>query len=372
MTRGCGELSGEEVADRVEGAGAALRVEAHEDALVLALKCASADGADLLPLLVAMVRQPWIRDDQLELERQLNLQTLQRHREDPFQLAHDQLRHLLYGNGPYGHDPLGIEAELATLEASSLLPIVRDLGTCGAVLVLAGEPPDRVAALLGEALATSPWSTESPSPLPFEAEAAQPDRLALLEQDTEQLVLMLGTATVPMGHPDALALRVLQCHLGLGMSSRLFVVMREELGLAYEVGAHLPARQGAAPFVMHLSTSADRAGQATAALLNEWQRCLEEPLRPEELTLARAKFRGQDALGRQTCQQLAERQALVLSHGLPADHVARCLERVQDLDASDLQAAARTWLARPSLSLCGPAEAVAAAEAAWRGHSLGA
>ena len=55
MTRGCGELSAEALADRVEGAGAALRAEATEDALTLALHCGAEDGEDLLPLLLAMV-----------------------------------------------------------------------------------------------------------------------------------------------------------------------------------------------------------------------------------------------------------------------------------------------------------------------------
>ena len=51
--------------------------------------------------------------------------------------------------------------------------------------------------------------------------------------DTEQVVLMLGQATVPHGHPDDLVLRLIQCHLGVGMSSLLFRRLREEHGVAY-------------------------------------------------------------------------------------------------------------------------------------------
>ena len=53
MTRGCGDLDATALAERVEGAGAALRAEAHEDALVIGLKCASGDVDELLPLLPA-------------------------------------------------------------------------------------------------------------------------------------------------------------------------------------------------------------------------------------------------------------------------------------------------------------------------------
>ena len=183
---------------------------------------------------------------------------------------------------------------------------------------------------------------------------------------------MLGAATVPLGHRQGLALRLLHCHLGVGMSSRLFVTMREEHGLAYDVGVHHPARLGAAPFVFHLSSSAERAFEATSELLNEWQRLLEQPLTGDELALARAKFRGQEAMGRQTGSQVADRLALVLGHGLPADFTDRCLGELDGLGPTDLLAAARELLAGPNLSLCGPAQALAAAEKAWRQHPLSA
>jgi predicted Zn-dependent peptidase len=197
-----------------------------------------------------------------------------------------------------------------------------------------------------------------------------PPSLAFEEEDTEQLVLMLGCATLPLGHADSVSLRLLQAHLGLGMSCRLFTVMREERGLAYDVGVHLPARSGAAPFVMHLSTSADRAAEATSCLLAEWRRLREQPLSERELELALAKFRGQDAMGRQTCAQIAERQALVLSQGLPADHVDQALARAAQLRPANLLLAAQRWLRQPQLSLVGPADAIAAAEAAWQADSL--
>ena len=370
MTRGCGDLDAEALADLVEGAGAALRAEAHEDALVIALKCAADDTATLLPLLPAMVREPTLAEDQFQLERQLNLQTLQRQREDPFQLAHDQLRLLLHGQGPYGHDPLGIESELASLEAAAMHPLVADLGRQGAVLVVCGTVPSDLEALLDSPLSRS-WQTAAPAAVTATPWHPPGARLAQLSQETEQLVLLLGAGTVPLGDADALALRLLQAHLGLGMSCRLFVVMREERGLAYDVGVHLPARLGATPFVMHLSTSAERAEEATTTLLDEWQRICEQALSSAELALALAKFRGQDAMGRQTRSQIAERLTLILGSGLPLDHVERSLRLAGELSAADLQRVAQRLLASPCLSLVGPAPALDAAVTAWSRHPLG-
>jgi predicted Zn-dependent peptidase len=369
LSRGCGDLSGDALADLVEGCGAGLRCEAAEDGTLLSLKCASSDAEALLPLLLLMVRRPWLVDDQINLERQLNLQTLQRQKEDPFQLAHDQLRGLLYGDGPYGHDALGVEADLNTVDRSQLEALARCYGQAGAVLVLTGELPPQAEELLLAGVDGEAWPCIAPQRLagPRGLKQAQ---LACSEDDTEQLVLMLGASTTPLGAAHALALRLLHCHLGVGMSSRLFVALREEHGLAYDVGVHYPARLGDAPFVFHLSTSSDRAAQATAELLAEWQRLLDQAITAEDLELALAKFRGQEALGRQTSSQLADRHALVLGHGLPFNFADRCLTEAADLTPELLLEAARTLLTAPSLSLCGPRTAIAQAEAVWQRHSL--
>lgn len=371
MTRGAGPLDAESLAEWVEGRGAALRAEANEDSMVLSLKCASADAAELVPLLLTMASCPRLDPPQVELERDLNLQSLQRQQEDPFQLAHDQLRQQLYGDGPYGHDPLGTVDDLSAIEPQHLATLAASLGEAGALLVLCGDLEPNLEDQLREELDRRPWQsravTASAGP------AASPGAgLAMDEQDTEQLILMLGVATVPLGHPDALPLRLLQAHLGMGMSSRLFSVMREERGLAYDVGVHMPARCGATPFVWHLSTSAERAAEACDCLISEWQRLLDQPLCREELDLARAKFRGQDALGRQTCGQVADRQALLLGYGLGEGFVEACLERAGQLDGTALQAAAQRWLLAPRLSLCGPGQALGAAERVWqqRPHPL--
>ncbi|MEY3768434.1 MAG: hypothetical protein RLZZ11_1504 [Cyanobacteriota bacterium] len=369
LSRGCGDLSGDALADLVEGCGAGLRCEAAEDGTLISLKCASGDAGALLPLLLQMACSPWLVEDQIDLERQLNLQTLQRQKEDPFQLAHDQLRGLLYGDGPYGHDPLGSDADLSQLQQPQLQTVAQELGQQGAVLVVAGQLPDDVEERLVTGLNTDPPRWQAPA-RKHGPRGLQKPALATSQDDTEQLVLMLGATTTALGAPQALALRLLHCHLGVGMSSRLFVALREEHGLAYDVGVHHPARLGDAPFVFHLSTGSDRAAEATRELLAEWQRLLEQPISEAELALALAKFRGQEALGRQTSSQIADRHALVLGHGLPFDFADQSLAAAAELTPAELQSAAQELLKSPSLSLCGPAAALRAAEEVWQANEL--
>ena len=370
LSRGCGPADHLQLADLVEGCGAGLRCDTHEDGILISLKCRDIDANRLLPALGWMLRQPHLDEGQIELERDLSLQALQRQREDPFHRAFDGWRQLAYGRGPYGHDPLGIGVDLEQLQKAELTCLAADLESRGSVLALSGTIPDRAQERLEEWLGTtkSGQSSEEPgSPIRESPELDRDERpsYGLQALPTEQVVLMLGQAALPHGHPDDLALRLLQAHLGSGMSSLLFRRLREEHGVAYDVGVHHPARAGAAPFVMHASTGVDRAELSLELLTSSWCELMEVTISEVDLKLAKAKFRGQLAHGSQTTGQRAERRAQLRGLNLPDNHDQNCLNQLDQLQASDLCDAARRHLQSPQLSLCGPAETLELLEKQW-------
>ena len=366
LSRGCGPFDHRQLADLVEGRGAGLRSDAHEDGLLISLRCTTEDAQELMPLLDWMVTAPHLATEQLELERSLSLQALQRQREDPFHLAIDQWRQLVYGSTGYGHDPLGVSDDLQRLDATVLQTLARQLTTGRSVLAISGTWPssldDTLLKRTGEG-----WqdTTDAPPPPPMHWTPNGDGDLVMQSIDTEQVVLMLGQPCCAYGHPDDLALRLLQCHLGSGMSSLLFRRLREDHGVAYDVGAHHPARAGAAPFVLHASSSAERAELTLSLLHQSWHELSSQPLSEADLTLARAKFRGQVAHGLQTCSQRAERAAHRRGLGLSDDHDHRSLERMESLQPQELMEAAQRWLQTPHLSLCGPADALKRLEDHW-------
>ena len=189
--------------------------------------------------------------------------------------------------------------------------------------------------------------------------------------DTEQVVLMLGQATLGHGQPDELALRLLQCHLGVGMSSVLFQRLREDHGVAYDVAAHFPALAGPAPFVLMASSVEERANLALDLLLTIWEELREQPLSEAELELARAKYIGQLAQGLQTCSQRAERRVQLKAQGLPEDHDQRCVNALANLTPSNVRDAAKRWLGEPRLSLCGTSGALEQLARRWQRRLAG-
>ena len=370
LSRGCGPYGPMELADLVEGSGAGLRCDTNEDGLLISLKCRENDAERLLPVIGWMVHQPHLLPDQVELEKELSLQALMRQKEDPFHLAYDGWRTLAYGSGGYGHDPLGVTGDLDKLERDQLVALATQLGGASSVLAMSGTIPEALLNLLNDheafqSQAASSATDNSSQDQATVSSADRPQSLCLRVQNTEQVVMMLGQPSLPHGHADDPALRLLQAHLGQGMSSLLFRRLREEHGVAYDVGVHYPARAEASPFVFHAATSVDKASLTLSLLHESWNELCSTPLSEADLQLARVKVRGQIAHGSQTTGQRAERRAQLRGLGLPDDYDQRSLAVMDALDANSVQDAAKRHIGHPLLSLCGPETALRALGDQW-------
>ncbi len=372
LSRGCGPYNNKILADIVEGYGAGLRCDTYEDGLLISLKCACRDADKLLSLLGWMIKDPHLEPSQVSLEKELSLQALERQKENPFHLAFDGWRQLAYGNGPYGHDPLGLIKDLGRLERENLIPLSNSLISRASAISLAGDLDDDIQEMLPK---LEPFELifnhQNSSPVKRQykdhsiPQLTQTKNFSLHPENTGQVVIMLGKPALPHGHPDDLTLRLLSCHLGSGMSSVLFKRLREEHGVAYEVGIHHPTKEMAGPFLMHASASEEKAHLTLQLLIESWIELTERCLTNDEVELAKSKFRGQLAHGSQTSSQKAERKVQLRGFNLPDDYDFQCLKKIDSLDGTSLQKSARKHLQKPLLSMCGPEKKLQSLSKYW-------
>ncbi|MGP1371760.1 MAG: M16 family metallopeptidase [Almyronema sp.] len=359
LTKGAADLSSMDIAEQVESVGASLGTDASADYSLLSLKTVSSDFADMLGLAGKILRFPSLSQAEFELEQRLALQGIQSMQEQPFTVAYNQLRHLLYGDHPYALPAIGTAESLAALKRTDLLQAHQTyFRPDNMVVSIAGRitrnrAVDLVSAVFGD------WSapTEPIPALQFPPQPTQPTR-SILVQETHQSIVMLGYQAAAVKHPAYAALKLLNTYLGNGLSSRLFVELREKRGLAYDVSAFYPTRIGGSQFVAYIGTAPSNTAIALEGLQFELARLRTVSLLPEELQTAKNKLLGQYALGKQTNAQIAQLLGWYEIIGLGMEFDQQFSQAIAAVTLEQAQAAAADFFTVPYVSILGPAEAV--------------
>jgi len=132
----------------------------------------------------------------------------------------------------------------------------------------------------------------------------------------EQTLITIGMRGASIGSPDSVPLTLASGILG-GQGGRLFLALRERLGLAYSVWALSHEGLGGGVFEVGLATDPKRAALASRALHAELERTLAEPPTAEEVERVRRMLIGQAAMALQRVSGRAGEMAVGERFNLP-------------------------------------------------------
>lgn len=359
ITKGTEQLSSIEIAEQIESMGANLNAEASTDYFLVSLKTVSTDWSQMLQLVGQMLRSPSFPEDEVELERYLTIQDIRSQKEQPFNIAFEQLRQVVYQDHPYALSVLGTEATVSQLNRSDLEQFHQTyFRPDNMIISLAGRvTPEEAVAQIEQVFGD--WrAPETPLPsqqLPLVM--SQPSQV-LTPQETQQSIVMLGYLASSLHSDDYATLKLLNTYLGNGLSSRLFVELREKRGLAYDVSAFYPTRQSTSTFIVYMGTAPENTETALVGLRTEVERLCSELLSFDELQAAKNKLLGQYALGKQTNAQLAQVYGWYETLKLGVEFDTEFQQVVSEVTPEVAQIVANRYFIEPYISLVGPAEAI--------------
>ncbi|BAT51174.1 processing protease [Nostoc sp. NIES-3756] len=359
MTKGCDGLSSLEIAEQVESLGASLSADTSTDYFLLSLKTVTSDFPEILALAGRILRSPTFPETQIELERRLALQDIRSQKEQPFTLAFEQMRQVMYQNHPYAMSVLGDENTLSSITKQDLVDYHQTyFRPDNVVISIAGRITLQEAIALAEQV-FSDWQTPTiASPVINLPDIPINPRHQLKPVQTQQSIVMLGYLGPSVSSPDYAAMKLLSTYLGNGLSSRLFVELREKRGLAYEVSAFYPTRLYPASFVVYMGTAPENTRIALEGLRTEVELLVNEEVSANSLQAAKNKILGQYALGKQTNGQIAQIYGWYEILGLGIDFDREFQQLITSVTAQDAITSARQYLQQPYISLVGQENAI--------------
>lgn len=204
-------------------------------------------------------------------------------------------------------------------------------------LAFAGDiDSDRVVELLNKYLDRLPSSknivSEICPPNPVKQEKAE-----LVKEDAQQAQIIQGWLVPTIGSDDYFKIMLLNTILGAsGLSSRLFMELREKKGLAYTVRTSYETHQKAAVFSIYIGTEPSNIETSISGFKEEIEKIRRIPVSEEELHNAKNNIIGKQQFITETNSQQANLMAYYSISGKPFDYQKEVVERLKSVTSAEL------------------------------------
>ena len=344
-----------QISETIEGVGGVLNAGTEQEMTVYWCKVAEPYFEESLDLLFDMLRNSLFKPEDIDKERLVVIEELNMINDYPSYRVDALIDEMLWPSHPLGRDVGGTKASITDITRDMMLDhMARCYSPSNVVVSVAGnlihqKVVERVESLGGGWPSASPLSW---SPIDHMQSAPQ---FRMEYQKTEQTHLSIAVPGVSLKHPDRYALDLLSVILGEGMSSRLFIEVRETKGLAYDVHSGVSHFLDCGAFVITAGVDPKRVYEAVQTILVEVSR-LTEGVPEEELAKAKRLIAGRLLLRMEDTRAVSGwmgNQELLLGHVSDLEEV---MERIDAVTEDEIRRVATELLVtqRLNVAVVGP------------------
>jgi len=316
LLKGTKTRSAEDIATEIETLGGSIDSYGGNNSFGVNAEVLSDDFATGLNLVADVLLNPVFPAPALEREREIQLAGIKAQRDQLLQSGAKAMRRALFGDVGYGLDSLGTEESVQKIQVNDLRAFHDKLvipNNC--VLAIYGDvKASEVKAAVEKVFGQWKKGGAGLAELPKSQSLTEIKRVTET-RDKKQAVLLIGFSSTTLYDPDRYALELLQ-EACSDLGSRLFLRIREKLGLAYYVGAQNFVGLSPGYFAFYVGTEPTKVGQVETELLKEAELLRTEGLTADELKRAKTKIIGQKKIARQDLGGFAMGTALDELYGL--------------------------------------------------------
>ena len=348
-------LSAKDISGAIEGVGGVLNGGTDKELTVYWCKVAQPHFQLALDVLADMVLHSRFEKKDIEKERKIIVEEISMSKDAPNQLVGMILDELLWPDHPLGRDVAGTNKSVEEMSRELMLDyMASEYSPANTVIAIAGnvqhdEAVNEVNKVLGG------WENKKPrlNFVPY-IETRNP-RLKVEKRDTEQTHLCLALPGVSLSDPRRFTIDLLNVILGEGMSSRLFIEIRDKLGLAYNIHSYLDHFQDSGALTVYAGVHPKSLEIGISAILEQLA-LLKEKISDEEITKAKELSKGRLLLRMEDSRSVAGwvgGQEILSNKIMDVEEVVAIIEKVT---AEEMCAVAKELLVgdKLRLSVVGP------------------
>lgn len=350
-----------EISEAIENIGGALNGGTDKEMTTYWCKVADEHYPVAVDLLADLLLRSRLEPADIEKERQIIIEEINMSLDQPQFRVDLLVDQLIWSGQPLGRDVAGTKETVAAMTRRQMTDFVarRYRARNGVIAITGAITPEAARESIERAFAAWPrGGVAAPVPTVERQNRAQ---MAVETRDCEQAHICLGVPAVSMFDRDRFPVLLLSIILGEGMSSRLFLEIREKRGLAYDIRSHPSQHLDTGSLVIYAGVDPKNAATAVAAIVEQLA-LIKEGVPELELNKAQEIAKGRLLLRLEDSGAVAAfmgAQELLTNKIMTVDEV---VAQIKAVTADDVKRVARKLLVTEKLNLAivGPVKGKAA------------
>jgi len=341
----------EQIATLIDGVGAVHNAATSKEYTFYFIKSASQHIELATDILSSMLKESLLSEEEIEREKGVITEEIRMYQDDPKRYIWDLYEKLQFGDQPLGWMLAGDEKTIQSFSREDFVGYMKSLYTPkNMAVILVGKLPKNVNSLVEKYfsdLKDEPFNKfES-----FKVEKQTKPRINIYYKKTDQANLVLGVESYNRRDPKRYAARVLSLILGEGMSSRLFLQVRERRGLAYHVMSAFEPYIDTGSFIAYAGLKLEKVEEGLQIIKDEMEKLKIEKVEAEELIKAKEMEKGRMALRSESTNFLAEYYGLDFVLDREVETIEEYLKHIDKVTAEDVMMVAQELFQKEKYNL---------------------
>jgi len=346
LNEGTKTRTSRQISEETDAMGGSLNAGTGPDSLTISGSAVSESLSRLLTLLADVTLNATFPQEEVELYKQNLVQKLRAARAQPDFLAAERLSQAIYGSGPYAH--IAPTVESAGKLDPKVLAGFRDtyLVPNNATLLVMGKLPARADLIKTVTQLFGSWPQRQLPPAPDMTVPAPRRQIVLVDRPgSVQADIHVGRAAPTRLSSEYFPLMVGNSVLGNGANSRMFRVIREKEGFAYDAHSEYSTKRDAADLAAVTEVRNEVIEPALRAVFTELENMADAPVPADELANTKNFLSGIYLLRLETQDGLANQLNTIQTLGLPNNYLETYTTRVRSVEPDQIQAVAKKYIA---------------------------
>jgi zinc protease len=347
LSKGTATRSAAQIALSLESLGASIGANTGNNAILIQAAGLAPDLATITEIFAEVILAPSLPSDAIGREKASQLATLEETLQDPLHTGFRELRHAVFSGGGYGLNSLGSAEALPALVREELAAHhSRHFNAANLTLAISGDfEPATVLKLIEEKFASLPPGQPWVAPASIITHGGE----HVFRLPKKQAILTIGFPGAAVTSADRHALAMIQEYAS-DMAGPLFTRIREELGLAYQVGANQFLGFDTGLFTFYVATSPEQVDLARKELLLEIEKIATHGIPDETFERVRSTVLSSLAIQQQSSSVNARQVALSIMYGFSAEEHRKLPAAYKALTAAQVrEVATRIFSASPTI-----------------------